>query len=121
FNRRPKGARLGIAGGLVAVVLLGTLGAASMFGGGNKPTATPTTAASPTGPPFAVQAVRDQRGFGLDVPAGWTKSAGRNSSYFDYVDPQDSSRWLRLNVESAGAGPTEYLQVVSNILSKTPS
>ena len=108
FRRLPKGARLGIAGGLAAVVLLATVAAASMFGGGGKPVAHPSAAPATTGPPFAVKAFTDPaRGYTIDYPAEWTlKPSG--STYTDFVDPKDGSRRLRANVES-GSTPTSFL------------
>jgi len=61
--------------------------------------------------------VSDDRGFSLDVPADWTKT-GSAKSYYDFTDPQDSGRRMRVNVEAAGSTPKAFMQVVANILSK---
>ncbi len=116
FGRLPKGARLGIAGGLAAVVLLATLGAAGVFGGDAKPSAAPSAAPpSPTGPPFAVQVHQDPRGFTLELPAGWTKN-GKPGSFIDFTDPSDSGRRVRVNVEAAGSTPAAFLQAAEHNL-----
>ena len=108
-----------MVGGLAAIVLLATLGAAGMFGGGGAPAAVQSAAPlASSGPAFAVQAVHDGRGFDLEVPAAWARNAPKNSTYFDYVDPADSSRWLRLNIENAGADATKYIQVVAGSFAK---
>jgi hypothetical protein len=99
FRRLPKGARLGIAGGLAAVVLLATVAAASMFASGGKPVAHPSAAPATSGPPFAAKAFTDPaRGYTIDYPAEWTlKPSG--STYTDFVDPRDGGRRLRANRE----------------------
>jgi hypothetical protein len=117
FRALPKAAQLGIAGGLVAVVVLGIVGLAGGFGGGSTPTAAPPTVkASPAGPSFPVTAYQDPRGFSLDVPAGWKKTG---STYFDFTDPQDSLRRLRVNVEAAGSSNTDYMAAVERALGDT--
>ena len=117
FGALPKGVRFGIAGGVAVVVLLAALGAGGAFSGGGTPVTRATTRPSPPPPPFPVQVVSDDRGFSLDVPADWTK-AGSAKSYYDFTDPQDSGRRLRVNVEAAGSTPKAFMQVVANILSK---
>ena len=62
----------------------------------------------------------------LVVVACWKQSpgqgehtkAGSAKSYYDFTDPQDSGRRLRVNVEAAGSTPKAFMQVVANILSK---
>ncbi len=116
FTGLPKGLRLGIVGGVAAVVLLATLGAAGVFSGGNPPVARQSDPPSPAAPPFPVQTVADDRGFTIEVPAGWTRT-GSSKSFIDYTDPKDTGRRMRLNVEPAGSTPSAFLQVVSRILS----
>jgi eukaryotic-like serine/threonine-protein kinase len=112
--------RLSVPAGLAAVVLVAVVGAASMFSGGLQPKATPHAAPSPTGPPFPVQAFTDsQRGFALEVPAGWTKLA--TGSYFDFVDPADSGRTLRVNVERAGGTAEDFIKAVAREQAKSPT
>jgi hypothetical protein len=116
LRRLPKAARLGIAGGLAAVVLLATVAAASIFGGDGKPVAHPSAAPATTGPPFAVKAFSDSaRGYTIDYPAEWTPKPS-NSSYTDFVDPKDGGRRLRANRESAGSTPAAFLLVVERNL-----
>jgi eukaryotic-like serine/threonine-protein kinase len=117
FGRLPKVARLGIAGGVAAVVLLATLGAAGVFSDDAKPRATPSAAPpSPTGPPFPVQVHQDPRGFTLELPAAWTKNAAKGASYIDFTDPSDGVRRVRVNVEQAGGTPTAFLQAAERNL-----
>jgi eukaryotic-like serine/threonine-protein kinase len=115
FRRLPKGARLGIVGGLAAVVLLATVAAASMFSGGGKPVAHQSAAPATTGPPFAVKAFTDPtRGYSIDYPAAWTlRPSGQ--SYTDFVDPQDASRRLRANVESGNTATSFLLAAEKNL------
>jgi hypothetical protein len=117
FAGLPKAARLGIVSGLAAVLLLATLGAAGVFSGGSTPVAQPSGQPSPTAPPFLVQTFSDDRGFSLELPVDWTRS-GNAKSYFDFTDPKDNGRRLRVNVEPAGSTATAFLQVVSGILGK---
>jgi len=118
FRRLSLGARLGVAGGAAVIVLVAAVGAASLFGGRSGPVAGATAPPSPTGPPFPAREFRDDPRYTLEVPANWTKQSGGNNSYFDFVDPADGGRRLRVNVESAGASATAFLQVVANILKK---
>jgi eukaryotic-like serine/threonine-protein kinase len=117
FGALPKGLRLGLVGGVAAVLLLAALGIGGAFGGGGNPSATPSTVPSSVPPPFPVQTLTDERGFSLDLPADWTRS-GSSRSYYDFTDPQDSGRRMRVNVESAGSTARAFLQVVVNVLSK---
>jgi serine/threonine protein kinase len=120
FTGLPKGLRLGIVGGVAAIVLFATLGAAGVFGGGAPPVAQPSSAPPSARPRFPVQSVADDRGFTVDVPDGWTRTAGTSGgkpTFIDYTDPKDTGRRLRLNVESATRlTPAGFLGVVSRIL-----
>jgi eukaryotic-like serine/threonine-protein kinase len=112
LRRLSPRARLGLAGGLAAVVLAATLGAATVFSGNSQPRATVTQRPSPTGPPFPVQAFSDSlHGFALDVPAGWKKQA--SGTYYDFVDPADRNRTLRVNVERAGGSAADFIKAVA--------
>lgn len=114
FKALPKAARYGIAGGVAVVLVVGIVGLAGGFGGGSAaPTVPPNTAASPTAPPFPVTAYQDSRKFSLNVPAGWKKTG---SSYFDFTDPNDSQRRLRVNVEPAGSSNADYMAAVERAL-----
>ncbi len=46
------------------------------------------------------------------MPKGWKKAGGGKSVYFDYIDPDDSGRKVRILVEtvSSKATPTGFLQ-----------
>ncbi len=114
FRALPKAAQLGIAGGVAVVLVLGIVGLAGGFGGGSSsPGARPAASASPSGPAFAVTAYQDPRKFSLNVPSGWTKSG---STYFDFTDPKDSDRKLRVNVEKAGSSNADYMAAVERAL-----
>lgn len=118
FAALPKGARFGLVGGVAAVLVLAALGFGGVFGGDGKPAATPSTHPSSVPPPFPVQTVTDERGFSLEVPVDWARSSGSSKTYYDYTDPQDGSRWMRINVEPAGSTPKAFMQVVVGILSR---
>src|SRR2546430_10565595 len=109
LRRLPMGAKLGIAAGIAAAMLVAVVAVARMSRNNPKPVAVPTVAPSPTGPPFPVKSFADDRGFVLDVPAAWTQS-GKPTSYYDFVDPQDGARRLRVNVETPSGTPTPFLQ-----------
>ncbi len=98
----PKRMKLGIAGGLAAVLIAAIVAVVvSTSGGGGQPVAVgPTLTASPSSPSFDVVSFHDKRGITIDVPAGWKKSSTTN--YTDFTDPTDSSRRVRINVESSG-------------------
>ncbi len=100
-----------MAGAALIVVLAIVL--ASTSGGDAQPPA-PTAGASPSasaGPPkpdFAVQTFTDDRGMSVSVPADWKKQSA--ASYTNFVDPNDGSQRMRLNVESVGgASAKEFL------------
>jgi eukaryotic-like serine/threonine-protein kinase len=117
FTALPKGVRFGLAGGGAFILLLAALGLGGVFSGGGTPTATHSAPPSAAPPPFPVQLLADDRGFTIEIPADWTKS-GSSKSYYDFVDPQDSGRRMRVNVEPAGSTTKAFMQVVINILSK---
>ena len=114
FRALPATVRLGILGGLSAVLLVGALAATGVFSGdSSKPVAQPSSLPSPTAPPFPAKTFTDDRGFTVQVPAAWNKSG---SSYVDFTDPQDSGRRMRINVEPAGSTAAAFIKVVANIL-----
>src|SRR5262249_48167459 len=119
FGAIPKGTRFGLIGGTAAVLLLAALGLSGVFSGGGPPSPKHATPATPAPPPFPVQEYKDERGFTINIPADWTRS-GSGKSYFDFTDPQDNGRRIRVNVESAGSTPKAFLQVVAGVLSKDP-
>jgi hypothetical protein len=92
------------------------------LGDGDKaPDATPQAKASaaPSAPPVAVQQHRDQRGFQVNVPKEWERKPA--SSYVDYVDPADTSRRVRINVETTSASASTFAKAAENRLMNTPS
>jgi eukaryotic-like serine/threonine-protein kinase len=108
----PRPARWGLGGGLAAVLVLGVLGLSGAFSGAPaKPAAVPSAVPSSAAPSIPVQAYQDARKFTLDVPQGWTKSG---NSYFDFTDPADGNRRLRVNVEEAGSTTAAFMAVVEH-------
>ncbi|SNT18901.1 PsbP protein [Asanoa hainanensis] len=112
----PRKVQLGVAGGLAVVLIL--IGFVALNGGGgDEPTGntTPVQAGGPTGAPAAADFPTQQhseRGVSVNVPKGWKKAGGGKSVYFDYIDPDDSGRKVRILVEtvSTKATPTGFLQ-----------
>jgi hypothetical protein len=101
----PGRTKVILAAGAAAVVLLaGVAAVALVSGGGGKagnPTAQPT--ASVDRPLIPVQEYHDQQhGVVVNVPAGWKQDPPRGGGYMNYVDPLDSGRWVRINIEKVG-------------------
>ena len=120
FRRLPVRLRIGAVAGLALVVLVATIAAASMFSGSPASKAAPARSAAPSGPPFPVQPFIDgTRGFGLDVPAGWTKVTG--GSYYDFIDPSDHGRTLRVNRERAGGTADDFIRAVAREQARSSS
>jgi hypothetical protein len=115
----PKPAKLGLGGGLAAVLVLGIVALSGGFGGGMKQAGgAPSTAPSSTGPSFPVQPYQDKRQFSLNVPAGWTQAG---SSYVDFTDPKDSGRRMRVNVEPAGSTSEAFMEAVERTQKSDPN
>jgi len=101
----PKGARIGLAAGLAAVVLIGTVAAASsMFGGDGTPDASttssgPKASASTGASPQAQPVVYAGKGYKITFPIGWTKGSGVTNG-IEYRDPKVSGRYVRVQVYS---------------------
>ncbi|MEV4537369.1 serine/threonine-protein kinase [Asanoa sp. NPDC049518] len=111
----PRKVQLGVAGGLAVVLIL--IGFVAFNGGGDESTGdtTPVQAGGSTGAPAAADfptQKHSERGVSVNVPKGWKKAGGGKSVYFDYVDPDDSGRKVRILVEtvSTKATPTGFLQ-----------
>ena len=108
----PRAAQLGLAGGLAVVVLV-AVGIAA-FGGDDPPTTNAQAgvpSAAPTAAAFDTQ-VHAERGVSVNVPKGWKRSGGGKTVYFDFIDPEDSGRKVRILVEDVSdrATPTGFLQ-----------
>lgn len=123
---RPR-SRVIVGAGLVAVLLLVCIGALVVWRGGDEPSnqpAPPAASADASAPVTAaplieVQEYQDQdRGIALNVPAGWEQSG--NGSYVDYTEP-DSTRRVRINVESAGATAEKFLEEAEKFLMDRPN
>ena len=113
IKRWPRAAQLGLAGGLAAVLVV--VGIVALSGGGDNPGGDPVQAGAPSSAPAAAPfdtQVHAERGISVNVPKGWKRSGGGKSVYFDYVDPDDSGRKVRVLVEEAStkATPTGFLQ-----------
>jgi hypothetical protein len=109
----PRRLQLGAAGGLAVVLILVAFFA--LRGGGDPPAGPSLQAGAPSGAPSAAAfptQVHSERGVSVNVPDGWKRSGGGKSVYFDYVDPDDAGRKVRILVEqtSAKATPTGFLQ-----------
>ncbi len=104
----PRTMRLGAAGGLAVVVLLGAIIAVS----GGDDSKTPVNQAGPKSAAPAVLSVKMQpvteRNVTVDVPKGWIRK--ESGSYVDFTDPNDSGRKVRILKESTKAtSPTKFL------------
>src|SRR5438552_1654858 len=120
FRRLPVRLRVGAVAGLALVVLVATIAAASMFSGSPASKAAPARSAAPSGPPFPVQPFIDgTRRFGPDVPAGWTQVTG--GSYYDFIDPGDHGRTLRVNRERAGGTADDFIRAVAREQARSSS
>jgi eukaryotic-like serine/threonine-protein kinase len=106
FRGLPKGARIGLATGIAAIVLIGTVAAASgMFGGSGSPDATgtspaPQTSASAQASPQAQPVVYNGKGYKITFPIGWTKGSAVTNG-IEYRDPKVSGRYVRVQVYSS--------------------
>jgi hypothetical protein len=117
FTALPKVARFGLVGGVAAVLVLAAIGLSGAFGGGT-PSASRSARPSSAPPPFPVQTLSDDRGFSIEVPVDWNKTKG--GTYYDFTDPVDGARRMRVNVEPAGSTARAFMQVVVNVLSRDP-
>ncbi|GAA1806132.1 protein kinase [Planosporangium flavigriseum] len=95
----PKGRLAVTAGAVVGVLLLGIVVGTTMAGGGDtgKPVAKPTVDTNK--PLIPVQEYRDPKGVVVNVPQGWRQSPPKTGGYMDFVDPANTERWVRINVE----------------------
>jgi hypothetical protein len=107
----PRALQIGVAGGVVALLIAVIVVVAS--GGSGPGTGThgsPSATKTPSQPLIAIQTFHDKRGLTIDVPAGWHKASA--TSYTDFTDPNDPGRRLRINVERSGSDtPEQFLQV----------
>ena len=121
--RRPDGrARIVVAGGLVAMLALVAVGAASGWFSGPSATTTPPSPSPRAGqsqeaPLIPVQEYRDDRGIVVNVPKGWRQSGA--NSYVDFIDPDDA-RKVRINIEKTSASARRFLTTAESGL-KNPS
>ena len=101
----PARTKVLLAAGAAAVILLAGVAAVTLASGGGgksaKAIAHPTASADT--PLIATQEYRDQQhGVVVNVPAGWKQDPPRGGGYMNYVDPLDSGRWVRINIEKVG-------------------
>jgi hypothetical protein len=116
----PRPAQLGVAGGVVALLVLtglallggggGDAGATPQAGRGSTPSAVPAT--------FATQ-VEEGRGLSVKVPDGWARKA--SGVWVDFIDPADSNRKVRILVEKSSAEPGKFLAAAANRLDQNTS
>ena len=112
--RRPQNrARLIVAAGLAALLVLAIIGALISMsedetGGPPGPSSSVTPTAN-SAPLIEVQEFSDSRGVTMNVPQGWTKTEA--SSYVDFTDPNANElRKIRINVEGYTGTAQRYLQ-----------
>ncbi|WBB65037.1 serine/threonine-protein kinase [Micromonospora sp. WMMD812] len=115
----PRKVQLAAAGGLAVVLLIG---AVVLFGGGDEPPATPQaqpTATTPAGPGIEMQE-HSARGIQVMVPKGWERATG--GLYYDYVDPDDSGRKVRILTENfGGSSSMRWAEIAEGGLKKAKS
>lgn len=102
---------LGAGIGVVAIALVVTL--IMVFNTGNNDDEPPTANtgdSSEEEPAFETTEYADPDGrFVVEIPAGWdVKEAG--ATFVDVVDPENSDRWLRLNVPPGEGDPKKVLE-----------
>jgi hypothetical protein len=69
-------------------------------------------------PAFPAVAYHDDRGLTVSVPAGWKQI--RVSSYVDFIEPGDTGRRIRINIEAAGGSPRGFLERAEAFLQTRP-
>ncbi len=118
FTALPRGAQIGLAAGLVAVLalsaVLATRGGSPAAQADPRPSAT-TSADVPLIDGAQKYTDKGNR-FTLNVPGSWKQAP--TGSYVDFTDPDDSSRRLRVNVERAGDSAEDFLVNAENQLKK---
>ncbi|MEV4655313.1 serine/threonine-protein kinase [Micromonospora sp. NPDC049301] len=109
----PRKVQLAAAGGLALVLLISVV---ALSGGDDTPPSTPAaqpTASAPAAPTVEMQE-HAARGIQVSVPQGWTKATG--ASYFDYVDPGNDGRKIRILTEKWSGSPTRWAESAQNFL-----
>jgi serine/threonine protein kinase len=118
FTALPRGAQIGLAAGLVAVLalsaVLATRGGSPAAQADPRPSAT-ASADVPLIDGAQKYTDKDNR-FTLNVPGSWKQAP--TGSYVDFTDPDDSGRRLRVNVERAGDSAEDFLVNAENQLKK---
>ncbi|WP_430780805.1 protein kinase domain-containing protein [Actinoplanes sp. G11-F43] len=108
FQSWPRNKQL-ISGGAAAVVLILVLVFA--FSGGSDEPVTPPQAAPPpanaAAADFETQPYKGNAAVSVDVPAGWTRSAG--GVYVEYIEPDDKTTKVRVLVENGKIAPTKFV------------
>jgi serine/threonine protein kinase len=116
FRRQPQGIQIGVAAGVVLLLVLGILGVIVLLPSGTSGRMRGAGTPSPAGPAFATQEYRDARGFVVNIPKDWTQRKPANGSYIDYLDPQDNNRRIRLNIENTSGTPASFANVAEGFL-----
>jgi eukaryotic-like serine/threonine-protein kinase len=112
-----KGAKYATAAVVVLVVAAILVTAVRGIGRGSA-SPNPTTSATTAAPPFAVQSFDNGRGIVVQVPQDWKETKPRVGSYVDFLDPANSGRKVRVNVEPSGNDPREFLGVAEHGLQR---
>ncbi|GIF50194.1 serine/threonine protein kinase [Asanoa ferruginea] len=103
----PRKLQLGVAGGLAVVLIV--IGFVAFSGGDDQPTQPVAQSGGPSSAPSAADfptQVHALRGVSVNVPKGWKRAGGGKSVYYDYIDPDDSGRKVRILVEDASSKAT---------------
>ncbi|HEX6969931.1 MAG TPA: serine/threonine-protein kinase [Micromonosporaceae bacterium] len=117
----PTKIQVAAAGGLVLVVLLGTVLLSGGSDDGQQAVAQPSpTASEPPGPDFETQEYAG-RGLTVNVPKNWKVNAPKGAVYVDFTDPELAGRRIRILVEKSKAQPLAFLDQAGDRLSRNTS
>jgi eukaryotic-like serine/threonine-protein kinase len=119
----PRGPKIGIAALAAAILLAGTVTAASLLLGGNTSGApdaagpsAPGSSAPASAPASPPAGTYKGAGFTVVLPPKWEPKK-QSGGYFQANDPGVSGRWIRM-ITSNGADASKILTTASNNLSK---
>jgi hypothetical protein len=125
-RRAPRWAQAAVAAGVAVVLFVGIGAAAGLFSGGDDnqghgPTRTVTSA--PAKPAFETEQFTHPGGITVNVPKGWnhTRFGSASAPWFDIVDPSDSNRKIRVNIDKASTSPRGFLESAESRLKSTPA
>ncbi|GAA1599932.1 serine/threonine protein kinase [Actinoplanes couchii] len=109
FQSWPRNKQL-ISGGAAAAVVLILVLVFAMTGNADD-SAAPTEAApqqsAPAAPAVETQPYKGNAAVSVQVPAGWTRSAG--GVYVEYIEPDDKTTKVRILVETGKVTPNKFV------------